>query len=74
MSRSIEVVAYAGYRGEQEPRAVVIDGERRRVRDVKRRWRSPDGCYFDVELAGGRRLVLRQDDGDPGWSLLQDGR
>ncbi len=59
MSRSIEVVAYAGYRGEQEPRAVVIDGDRLAVRRVKRRWRAPDGRYFEVEVDDGRRLVLR---------------
>ncbi len=69
MSRAVEVVAYSGYRGEQEPRAVVLDGERRPVREIRRRWRSPDGRYFEVELTGGRRLVLRCAAGDHGWSL-----
>ncbi len=70
MPNKLSVIAYSGYRGEQEPRAVVIDGERRPVEEIKRRWRSPDGNYFDVELAGGRRLVLRQGGDDRGWSLV----
>ncbi len=71
MNRSIDVIAYAGYRGEQEPRAVVIDSECRRVREIRRRWRSPDGCYFEVELVTGERLVLRYGDNkEPGWSFV----
>ena len=77
MSRSIEVVAYSGYRGEQEPRAVVIGGERRPVLRIRRRWIAPDGRYFDVEMAGGERLVLRcappgstgEDSEDLAWSI-----
>ncbi len=66
MNRPIDVVAYSGYRGEQEPRAVFVDGERRAVRQVRRRWRSPNGSYFEVEIDGGRRLVLRYVSGE--WS------
>lgn len=68
---AVDVIAYSGYRGEQEPRAVVLDGERQPVKEIKRRWRSPDGSYFDVELAGGRRLILRQGGEDLGWSLVE---
>ncbi len=69
MSPPIEVVAYSGYRGEQEPRVVVLDGERLAVREIRRRWRSPEGRHFEVEVTGGRRLVLRCGGGDPRWSL-----
>ena len=70
----VTVIAYSGYRGEQEPRAVVVAGERLPVREVKRRWRSPEGRYFEVEVAGGRRLVLRYggSSGETGWSLVRD--
>ncbi len=71
MGRPIEVIAYAGYCGAQEPRAVVIDSERQLVREVKRRWRSPDGCYFEVELASGGRLILRHTESEePSWSVV----
>lgn len=68
MDRTIEVIAYSGYRGDEEPRVVVIDGERRAVLEVRRRWRSPDGRYFDVELDGDRRLTLRHAAAGGVWS------
>ena len=71
MDRPIEVIAYAGYRGEQEPRAVVLDGRRQPVSEIKRRWRSPDGRYFEIEVAGRRLLLRHVEIGDePGWSLV----
>ncbi len=71
MSSPVEVIAYSGYRGEQEPRAVVIDGQRLEVRQVHRRWRSPDGRYFEVEVAGERRVALRCRAEDGLWSLFE---
>lgn len=34
----VEVEAYAGTRGGEEPRALVIDGERRRIVEIVDRW------------------------------------
>ena len=72
MSRDqLEVIAYAGYRGEQEPRAVVIDGERLEIEEIRRRWREPDGRYFEVRLADRRVVALRSGGGDEGWSIAR---
>ena len=71
MSRRLEVIAYAGYRGEQEPRALVLDGERLGVEEVRRRWRQPDGRYFEVRLADGRVFVLHARGGEESWSIVR---
>lgn len=41
MSSTIKVIAYSGYQGEQEPRALVFDGERLDVLSVADRWYAP---------------------------------
>ena len=71
MSRRSEVVAYAGFRGEQEPRAVVIDGERLEVEKVRRRWREPGGRFFEVRLADRRVIVLRVGGEEESWSIVR---
>ncbi|HEY6873410.1 MAG TPA: hypothetical protein VI298_11860 [Geobacteraceae bacterium] len=38
----VEVVAYAGYREEESPRALTIDGKRVEVRKVLDRWTEED--------------------------------
>jgi hypothetical protein len=64
----VEVIAYAGYRGDQEPRAVVLDGRRLRVHRIERRWRDPEADGFQVRLEDGRRLELRRDRDGEWWS------
>ena len=38
----IEVIAYAGYRAEESPRAFLLDGKRIEVRKVLARWTRED--------------------------------
>jgi ATP adenylyltransferase len=66
--RPLEVVAHAGHRGAQEPRALIVEGVRREVAEVVRRWREPDGDRFVVRTADGAtwRLVHRDAEG---WSF-----
>ena len=35
------VIAYSGYQGEQEPRALVVEGERLEVVSIQDRWYDP---------------------------------
>ena len=51
------VVAYSGYQGEQEPRFLVIGGERLAL-EIRDRWREPEARCFRV-TAGGRDYLLR---------------
>lgn len=59
MKHPIQVVAYSGYQGEQEPRTLVIEGQRHDIVTIDDRWREPDARYFRVRTADGRRYVLR---------------
>jgi|MudIll2142460700_1097286.scaffolds.fasta_scaffold270347_2 hypothetical protein len=65
--RPVEVIAYAGYRGEQEPRAVVLESRRMTVDRIERRWREAEADMFEVRLADGRRLELRLDRAGEWW-------
>jgi hypothetical protein len=66
---TVEVECYAGYRGEQEPRAFAIGERRLEVREVQDRWAGPDHRYFKVAASDGDIYVLRHDERTGGWSL-----
>jgi len=65
----IEVECYAGYRGEQEPRAFTMGERRLEVREVEDRWAGPDHRYFKVTASDGDTYVLRHDEGNDAWTL-----
>jgi hypothetical protein len=68
---SLRVESYAGYKGEQEPRALVVDGERRRVLSVADRWLGPDGAYFEVRADDGHTYLIRFDRRSDEWELVR---
>jgi hypothetical protein len=65
----IGVECYAGYRGEQEPRAFTLGEHRYEVLDILDRWLAPEHRYFKIKASDGRVLVLRQDAASGGWEL-----
>jgi hypothetical protein len=65
----IRVECYAGYRGEQEPRAFTMGERRYEVNEIIDRWIAPDHRYFKVEADDGRTLVLRHDTASGEWEL-----
>jgi hypothetical protein len=65
----LKVECYAGYRGEQEPRAVTLGEARFAVVDIIDRWAGPDHRYFKVQADDGRTLVLRHDTTSDNWEL-----
>jgi hypothetical protein len=70
----IAVAAYAGGRGEEEPRALDVDGRRLAVREIVRAWREPDGRLFLVVDELGSRHVLLCDERDRRWWRLDASR
>ena len=66
----IEVDCYAGHRGEETPRRVIVDGDAFRVVRVVARWSSPESRFFEVETEDGRSCVLRHDTKADCWELL----
>ena len=82
MHDRVEVGCYAGGRGDETPRVVVLGGREVAVR-VERRWiEEPAGSggsarrrMFQVQLEDGRRCRLAQEP-DGSWTLAHtaDGR
>ena len=50
-SVTVQIECYSGYTYAQEPRAVVWRGERYEVQRIVKRWRTPAGPAFRVEVA-----------------------
>ncbi|OGA35716.1 MAG: hypothetical protein A3G80_05555 [Betaproteobacteria bacterium RIFCSPLOWO2_12_FULL_62_13b] len=65
----IRVECYAGYRGEQEPRAFTLGERRFEVLEILDRWLAPDHRYFKVRADDGRAFVLRHDSASAEWEL-----
>ena len=65
----IRVECYAGYRGEEEPRAFTLGERRFAVLEVRDRWLAPDHRYFKVKADDGSTYVLRYDTGSDQWDL-----
>ena len=65
----IRVECYAGYRGEEEPRAFTLGETRFTVMEILDRWIAPEHRYFKVRASDGRALVLRHDVASGEWEL-----
>ena len=65
----LKVECYAGYRGEEEPRAFTLGEARFAVVNIIDRWTGPDHRYFKVQADDGRTLVLRHDTTSDNWEL-----
>jgi hypothetical protein len=65
----IRVECYAGYRGEQEPRAFLLGERRLEVRELLDRWLDTAHRYFKVRVDDGQIFILRHDEGTGEWEL-----
>lgn len=65
----IQVECYAGYRGEQEPRAFTFGERRFEVQELMDRWQAPTHRYFKVRVDDGRVFILRHDEVSREWEL-----
>ena len=65
----IRVECYAGYRGEQEPRAFWLGERRFEVVALLDRWLHPAHRYFKVKVDDGRTFILRHDASSDEWDL-----
>ncbi len=66
---AIRVECYAGYRGEQEPRAFWLGVRRLEVRAVLDRWVAPSQRWFKVDAGDGNLYVLRHDEASGNWEI-----
>lgn len=65
----ISVDCYSGHVYAQEPRAFVIDKERRKVKAVHRRWREPAGPRFEVLADDDATYVLAYEEATDRWHV-----
>jgi hypothetical protein len=65
----IGVECYAGYKGEQTPRTLVLGPRRITVVDVLDQWLAPDHRYFKVRGEDGDTYIVRQDVSSNEWTL-----
>jgi len=66
---AIRVECYAGYRGEQEPRAFWLGERRLEALEILDRWLAPDHRYFKVKADDGNLYILRYDEACGEWDL-----
>jgi hypothetical protein len=65
----VEVECYAGYRADERPRRLKLQGQTLEILEVEDRWYSPGETYFRVRVQGGDRYVLRHLEAQDVWSL-----
>lgn len=65
----LKVDCHAGYRGEETPRRLEIDGRRVEVVEVVDRWYGPDHRYFELLGDDGATYLLRHDEREDRWEL-----
>ncbi len=65
----IRVECYAGYRGEETPRRLLLDGRSIDVVDVVDRWFGPDHRYFKILGADRATYIIRQDIPKDDWEM-----
>jgi len=65
----LEVECYAGRRGDESPRALIVKGQRYQVTDILRQWQEPGGRYFKVRLSNGGEYLVRHDAATGSWEL-----
>jgi hypothetical protein len=66
----VTVEAYAGYKGEETPRAFTLEGARLLVSEIVARWYTETHCYFRVSASDQHRYVLRYDLDTMIWELV----
>jgi len=66
---SIRVECYAGHRGEQTPRTLILGDRRIAVAEVLDAWLAPDHRYFKLKAADGDTYLVRHDERSDTWEL-----
>jgi hypothetical protein len=63
------VECYASSRYPERPQVFLWEGERLKVKEVERQWRTPSGPVFRVRIADGRRFTLAYDEVVGSWAI-----
>jgi hypothetical protein len=66
---TVGVECYAGYRGEQTPRTLILGDRRIPVAEVVDAWLAPDYRYFKLKGDDGDMYLVRHDERSNAWEL-----
>lgn len=66
----IQVLCYAGYRGEETPRELRLGNRRVAVKTLLDSWLAPDHRYFKVAGDDGGTYIVRHDPCGDFWELI----
>ncbi len=66
---ALQVICYAGYRGEQEPRKFSLGRQVVEVVEILDRWTAPEHRYFRCLGSDGDTYILRNDEEKDRWEL-----
>jgi hypothetical protein len=66
---SVNVECYAGHRGEQTPRTLILDDRRIAVAEVLDAWLAPAHRYFKLRGEDGDMYLVRHDERSNTWEL-----
>ena len=66
----IHVDCYAGYRGEETPRFIILADNKIGVTEVLDRWLAPDHRYFKVLGDDRATYIIRHDTVSDRWELV----
>jgi hypothetical protein len=65
----VGVECYAGHRGEETPRTLILGDRRISVAEVLDAWLAPDYRYFKLKGADGDTYLVRHDERSNTWEL-----
>jgi hypothetical protein len=68
-SSPLGVECYAGHRGEQTPRTLILRDCRIAFAEVVDAWLAPDYRYFKLRGDDGHRYLVRHDERSSAWEL-----
>ena len=66
---AVTVECYAGHRGEETPRVLVLGDRRIDVVDVLDAWLAPDHRYFKLRGDDRHTYIIRHDERSGTWEL-----
>lgn len=70
MANAANVVCYAGYRAEQEPRRFSVGDEAHEVMEIIRRWRDPEVDGFIVRTGDHKTYELHYERSTDRWTAV----
>jgi hypothetical protein len=63
------VECYAGHRGDEKPRMLLLDERKIFVEEILDTWLGPDHRYFKLKGDDGEVYIVRQDTTSGTWEL-----